>query len=73
MIKLLIIAYVTAWASSSAPYYVTAKATNPDHPFQNAAKAFGLSAAWILTVIPIWVTFVKDVIASYKTPTTPTV
>ena len=73
MLKILIAMYIGGWAASSAPYYATSKTANPNQPIRNALKAFGLSAAWIISIIPILVTFIKDLIERFKpTTTTPT-
>ena len=77
MLKILIAMYVGGWAASASPFYATTKASNPNQPIRNAFKAFGLSAAWIISIIPIMVTFIKDLIERFKpkattTPTTTT-
>jgi hypothetical protein len=78
MLKILIAMYVGGWAASASPFYATTKAANPNQPIRNAFKAFGLSAAWIVSIIPIMVTFTKDLIERFKpkaataTTTTPT-
>lgn len=75
MLKLLIAAYLGGWIASSAPYYATTKAANPNQPIRNMLKAFGLSAVWIFSIISIGVVLIKDLIVRFKptTPTTPTV
>jgi hypothetical protein len=72
MIKLLIAAYLGGWTSSAFPYYATAKAANPNQPIRNALKAFGLSAAWIVSIMPTMVTFIKDLVERFKPKTTTT-
>jgi len=69
MVEILIAMYFGGWFSSAAPFYATAKAANPNQPIRNAFKALGLSAAWIISIIPIVVTFIKDLIERFK-PTT---
>jgi hypothetical protein len=71
MLKILIAMYVGGWISSACPFYATSKASNPNQPIRNALKAFGLSAAWVVSIIPILVTFIKDLIARF-TPTSTT-
>jgi len=66
MIKILIAMYVGGWAASASPFYATAKAANPNQPIRNAFKAFGLSATWIVSIIPIMVTFIKDLVERFK-------
>ena len=70
MIRDLIFLYLGGWVASAAPFYTTAKATNPNEPLRNILRAFILSVAWIVTIIPIAGTIVKDVIARF-TPKTP--
>jgi hypothetical protein len=78
MLKILIAMYVGGWISSACPFYSTTKVANPNQPIRNAFKAFGLSAAWIISIIPIMVTFIKDLVERFKpkaattTPTTTT-
>jgi hypothetical protein len=79
MINFLIAAYVGGWFASAAPFYATTKMANPNQPIRNMLKAFGLSAVWALAILPIGVTFVKDLVERFKpkpvvttTTTTPT-
>jgi hypothetical protein len=72
MLKILIAMYVGGWISSACPFYSTAKTSNPNQPIRNAFKAFGLSAAWIVSIIPIMVTFIKDLIERFKPKATTT-
>ncbi|MFA5766679.1 MAG: hypothetical protein WC919_01990 [Candidatus Paceibacterota bacterium] len=72
MLKILIAMYVGGWAASASPFYATTKAANPNQPIRNAFKAFGLSAAWIVSIIPIMVIFIKDLIERFKPKTTTT-
>jgi hypothetical protein len=72
MVKLLIAAYLGGWLASAAPFYSTTKAANENQPIRNALKALGLSAAWLLTVIPIGITFIKDMITRFKPTATTT-
>jgi hypothetical protein len=66
MLKILIAAYLGGWFSSACPFYATTKAANPNQPIRNAFKAFGLSAAWIISIIPIMITFIKDLVERFK-------
>jgi len=70
MLEILIAMYFGGWFASAAPFYATAKAANPNEPIRNAIKAFGMSAAWFVTIIPIIVTFVKDLVARFSKSST---
>jgi hypothetical protein len=70
MLKILIAMYIGGWGASAAPFYAAAKAAHPNEPIKNALRAFGLSATWIVSIIPIIITFVKDLIERFKPTST---
>ncbi len=70
MLKILIAAYLGGWLASAAPFYATAKAANANQPIKNAFRAFGLSAVWVVSLVTVGTTFVKDLIARFKKTST---
>ena len=72
MLKILIAAYLGGWIASAAPFYATAKTSHPNEPIKNGFRALGLSAVWIVSLVTVGTTFVKDLIARFKTTSTTT-